>query len=246
MKSKHNMPHVQLPQSDFQYLEKISFFQNYTSAQIIKLLHLFEIKKHNHHQTVFEEGEPAKYFYLIIDGYYKLSKYFHNFESGLLGENKKEIIISISRKNDFVGILLMTNPQSIYPVTMTSLGQSSVLQIPQQTYLTEWILNPDIVAHTQKFIYNRCQKFHFGLNLNHLSLEKKVIQFLSHFLIESSEALFLPITRKEIANLLGANCESVIRIMSSLEKKGIIKTKKGVIEIIYPPQLFELIQNKCF
>ena len=52
----------------------------------------------------------------------------------------------------------------------------------------------------------------------------------------------LPLTRKEIADTLGATVESVIRIMSEWSKLGIIQTTDQYIRVVKPEKIIELLK----
>ena len=77
-------------------------------------------------------------------------------------------------------------------------------------------------------------------------LQSKVATLLLHLLDqqqagENNQMIAIPLTRKEIADSVGASVESVIRVMSEWSKKGFILTNNQKITLVKPEKLIELI-----
>ena len=56
---------------------------------------------------------------------------------------------------------------------------------------------------------------------------------------ECRKNIDLPLTRKDIANMVGTTIETAIRVMSKFQKEGIIESAKGSITILKPARLLE-------
>lgn len=54
----------------------------------------------------------------------------------------------------------------------------------------------------------------------------------------------IPMTRAAIAELTGLARETSIRSLSPLEKRGLIRTRRGVIEVLKPSELQELLDRR--
>jgi hypothetical protein len=54
----------------------------------------------------------------------------------------------------------------------------------------------------------------------------------------------IPMTRAEIAELTGLARETSIRTLSPYEKKGLIRTRRGVIEVLRPAELQQLFDRR--
>jgi CRP-like cAMP-binding protein len=52
----------------------------------------------------------------------------------------------------------------------------------------------------------------------------------------------IPLTRQEIADSVGATVEAVIRSMSEMSQKGIIRTEDKQIEILRPDKIAEIVK----
>src|SRR3989304_3394507 len=59
---------------------------------------------------------------------------------------------------------------------------------------------------------------------------------------ECRKNIDLPLTRKDIANMVGTTIETAIRVMSKFQKEGIIESAKGRITILKPAMLIEKAQ----
>lgn len=219
-----------LPQGIFQGLD---FFRGFSLDEISELTAGAKHIVHKHKDVVFAAGDPADHFGLVVQGCYKLSRV-----------RKQETLLSFATRNDPIGLLLMAQPQAIYPINVQSLGVSQFLRLPRSTYLECWVRIPEIVKRSQSALMHRCLGFHADRGLQHLSLEKRVAGFLlrclERYAEENTAALKFPLSRREVSDAVGAQVESVIRVMSHWEKSGIISTRAQHIEILRPADLAEV------
>lgn len=222
-----------LPQGMLQGLE---FFRGFSLEEIADLTTGAEHLVHKHKDVVFVAGEPAGHFGVVLRGCYKLSRV-----------QKQETLLSFATRNEPVGLLLMPQPHAVYPITAQSLGVSQFLRLPRSTYLDRWLRNPEIVKRSQAAIMSRCFGLHADRGLQHLPLEQRVAGFLlrclDQYAEENTAALSFPLSRREISEAVGAQVESVIRVMSHWEKVGVISTRAQHIEVLRPEVLAE-VQNQ--
>lgn len=75
-------------------------------------------------------------------------------------------------------------------------------------------------------------------------LAAQLINLLEKNPKENDMELPLPLTRKELADSLGATSESIIRIMSEWSKQGIIQTHDHHIRLLKPEKILEILKEK--
>ncbi len=53
--------------------------------------------------------------------------------------------------------------------------------------------------------------------------------------------IVVPLTRQDLAEMAGTTVETAIRIMSKMQKEGIVKTDRQMITVLDPASLSELL-----
>jgi len=193
----------------------------------------------SHREKLFQFGEPASHFGFVLSGAYKLSR------PTIQGD---EIIVHFTTPGDFIAAFIMAQQKPTFPVTATAMGPSRFIKIPRDVFLTTWKDKPDLIFKIQSLLSNRMGQMQNQKAMQKAPLSAKVASLL----IELTERhanhneliLPLPLTRKEIADSLGASVESVIRIMSDWSKKGIIQTSDQTIKILKPEAIIFEMNNE--
>ncbi len=83
------------------------------------------------------------------------------------------------------------------------------------------------------------------LELNSRQLRGRIAYIIIMFSVDiyQSDTFNLPISRKEIGDLIDMRVENVIRILSEFRKDGIIKIEGTQIEIVNLPMLERIMQH---
>lgn len=186
----------------------------------------------SHRDKVFQFNDPADYFGFVLSGAYKLSR------PTPAGD---EIIVHFTTPGDFVAAFIMAQPKPVFPVTVTAMGPSRFVKIPRSVFLSAWKNRPELILKIQSELSSRMGQMHTQKALQKAPLSAKVAALLMELVerhANQNEMIVpLPLTRKEIADSLGASVESVIRIMSDWSKRGLIQTSDQNIKIIKPEQI---------
>ena len=142
-------------------------------------------------------------------------------------------IISISKPFEFT-YLLSVFSDTHYNFNISALEDTTVCFISLDNI-------KKMIAENGSFAMSLLQKLSTATdnviknftNLNQKNLRGRVAYILMFFAddIYKSHIFSLPVSRKEIAELIGMTAENVIRIMSELRKEGIIRIRTKEIEI---------------
>lgn len=193
-----------------------------------------EIATTSHRDTLFKFGEKAGFFGIVLSGAYKLSRPTPGGE---------DVIMNFATTGDIVAAFIMTQVEPIYPVSAIAMGPSRFLKLSRKIYLERWKNYPDIIFRIQNLLSARMAFFQKQKSLTKAPLSAKVAALLIEILQKNDSkdklTLSLPLTRKEIADNLGASVESVIRIMSLWSKNNIIETRDHEIAILKLDKLIE-------
>lgn len=185
-------------------------------------------------ELISEEGQEIKSFLYLKHGLVKLFKKNPLF---------KDQIISIAKPRDFISLLSIFS-QSTYKYSITALEDTVVCSVDLEAL-------KEVIARNGEFgieILNKMSKMYddiietrFDINRKHLRgrIAYILIYFSNH--IYQSDDFDMPISRREIAELIEMTTENVIRILSEFRKDGIIKIDGKRIYLLEP----ERLENIC-
>lgn len=218
-------------------LQTFPIFAGYSKEELLYLCEGGRIIVTEHRDSLFCAGDSAHSFGVVIYGAYKLCR------PSPMGE---DVIMHFSTSGDVVAAFIMGQPNPVYPISAISMGTSRYLKIPQQNYLERWAKKPELILRIQSLLYQRMTILQDQKAFTKAPLNQKVAALLMQLLDQNTreQGIFLPLplTRKEIADSLGASVESVIRVMSDWSKQGYIQTVGQQIEICRPDRLIEILK----
>lgn len=187
-------------------------------------------------QIIVEKGEKLDYLIYLKSG---LVKYHFSLQDG------KNHIISISMPYDGFSLLTIFDNDNKALYNMTAIEDSSLCFIPisfiQHIVLTNGKFSLDFInklSTTSNKIIEGFVKLH----------SKNLRGRVAFFLLQLSEHVYnknifeLPLSRKEIAELIGMTTENVIRTLSEFRKEKILKINGKEIEILEKDRLSKISQ----
>lgn len=223
----------------FQVSEIKSFplFQGFDQEHLSKLCAEGIVLSHQHRDLLFEFGDPALHFGVVLSGAYKLSR---------LTQAGEDSVIHFCSPGDVIAALVMPQPRPLYPVSVRAMGPSRVLILKREVYLQQWLPTPQLVARIQGLLSTRMGRFQNQKIMQRAPLPAKVAALLLQLVAKGQGdemEVPLPLTRKEIADTLGVTVESVIRVMSDWAKRGLISTTDRHIRILQPESLIREVEQ---
>ncbi|MCB9072333.1 MAG: Crp/Fnr family transcriptional regulator [Bdellovibrionaceae bacterium] len=218
-------------------LQSFSLFEGFTDQQIELLCKDVTVKVTRHKESLFQFKEQAEHFYIILSGAYKLTRPTPNGEDSIL---------HFAHTGDVIAAFIMAQPQPIYPITAISMGPSRALKIHRSNYIENWKNNGDLIFKIQNLLSTRMTSMQNQRALSKSPLQAKIASLLIDLIDKQPTTVDkitipIPLTRKEIADSVGASVESIIRIMSEWSKKGLITTEDQNITIIKTDKIIELM-----
>lgn len=174
-------------------------------------------------ELVIRQGQPITEFIYLKEGLVKL------YRETPIGSQ----IISIGKPMDFVSLLSVFSDEN-YSYSVSAL-QDSVVCVLELDEIKKLILqNGPFAFSIIKTMNKATDRILFNyLDINQKRLFGRVASVLLEFAkIAKSDSFELPISRKEIAQLVGMSIENVIRTISDLRKDNIIKVYGKNIEIV--------------
>jgi CRP/FNR family transcriptional regulator len=171
-------------------------------------------------ETIFWEGDPSDWFYVVAEGKVKVSK---------LTSNGREIILAFFGPGDILGEAAVFENKP-YPASAQSVSETRLVGIKKSGLIEFLMKHPDISLEIISTLSSRLREAQS--RLRDLAGER-VEQRLSRMLLRLSERLgdTLPFTRQELSDMAGTTTETTIRILSQWKERGIIQSVRGEVTI---------------
>ncbi|WP_416437492.1 Crp/Fnr family transcriptional regulator [Phnomibacter sp. MR] len=178
-------------------------------------------------QVIFHEGGHPFGVYCVNKGKIKLS---------IIGDEGKEQIVRLARDGDVLGYRSMLVNER-YNATATVLEDSQVCFIPREIFMKTLRSDSSLSFEMMKLLSNQLREAE--VKLTHLA-QKPVRERLAETLLflketygyePDSTQIAVQLTREEIANLVGTATETAIRLLSELNKEGVIELSGKKISI---------------
>ncbi len=179
-------------------------------------------------ETIFSEGDPSEWLYIVEKGKVKITKLSHE---------GKEIILEIISPMDFFGGIAVLRGFP-YPANAVAMEDTEVLKISRKNLLSIMDRFPSLMYCMATNIGDRIKGSHE--TLKSIALEKVEARIASLLIKLSDKAgektpegvmINMKLTKQDIAEMVGTTVETSIRTMSKLTKAGLVSTKAGKIII---------------
>ena len=208
-------------------LGKMAIFSSLSREEALSVENFFIRYSRKKRETIFSEGDPPSWFYMVIEGKVKITK---------LSQEGKEIILEVVGPNDIFGGVAVVRDLP-YPANAIAMEDCSLLKISREDLMAILKRFPAVTMAIFQNLGLRLQNSHESRK--EIALEK-VLARIASLLIKlgksgekTAEGVLLDtkLTKQEIAEMVGTTVETSIRTMSSLKKEGILGEKNGSILI---------------
>jgi CRP-like cAMP-binding protein len=165
--------------------------------------------------SIFEEGNPADFFYVVQDG---LVKVYKSTSSG------KTLTFTVAGRGDTLNATAVSGDN--YYMSAQTLNDVTVLRTGRKLYHSFLAEHSSIAIELVRVLSSRlnreCDRV---VRLLGEDVEQRLI--ISLFTLARKFGTSLSLTREELANCAGTTTETAIRILSRLKKQGIIGRASG-------------------
>jgi CRP/FNR family transcriptional regulator len=183
---------------------------------------LCRLRAYEKSAVIFQEGDPADRIHFIVTGRVKIVK----------AAGARDVIIEILGDGEPVGAVAVFERRP-FPAAAVAIEPTSILSIPEREFFALLETRPEMTRHMLA-----------GLTLRLIQLNKRLADMTGSaehraarlFLTladrvgiprESGTFIPLPISRQEIADLIGTTLETAIRLMSRWQKDELLLTEKS-------------------
>ena len=218
-----------MPESLDETLRKTTIFRRLTPEDRRRLSAVASLRSYEKGDILFSEGDASDELFTVASGHVKVFK---------TTPRGADVILEIFGPGDPVGAVAVYESRA-YPATAVALELASCVVIPRQAFFALLETQPTLVrglltglTHRLVELTNRLAELSGG------RVEARLARFFVKLAGEvgrpGPEGTFipLPLSRQEIADMIGTTIETSIRIMSRWGKDSLIRTDKDGFVIL--------------
>jgi CRP/FNR family cyclic AMP-dependent transcriptional regulator len=184
--------------------------------------------------TLFVEGEPPRGIFILCSGQAKLAAD---------SREGKSITLRVARAGQVLGLssVVAGNP---YPVHAMTLAPSQISFIPRRQFLEFLGSHGEVSLRVAEHLSMELHKA--WEQARQLALSPSAGAKLAHLLLgmaaNATEAkagmkVFLPMTHREIGEIIGVSRETVARLLGQFRAEGLIRTRGRAVVLLRPGEL---------
>lgn len=190
-------------------------------ADRVALEPLCRMRGYEKGETIFMEGDPADRIHFIYAGRVKIVK----------AAGQRDIILEILGPGEPVGAVAAFERRN-FPASAVAIEPSGLLSIPEREFFALIESRPEMTRHMLS-----------GLTMRLMALNKRLADMTGSAEARAARLFLtlaermgqkrdggifipLPLSRQELADLLGTTLETAIRLMSRWQKESVLLTEK--------------------
>jgi CRP/FNR family transcriptional regulator len=206
-------------------LASVPLFSGLPEDQLKKLSAIMEVREVKKGVTIFSDGDEASGFYVVADGVVKIYK--------MSLEGKEKILHIFGPPEPFGEVPVFAGKR--FPANARTTAKSRLLFFPRDAFVKLVSENPSLCLNMLAVLSMRLRQF--TEQIENLSL-KEVPARLAGYLLslsreqENRNVVHLPISKGQLAGLLGTISETLSRIFSRMTRQGLISVAGRHIRLL--------------
>ncbi|MBV1896541.1 MAG: Crp/Fnr family transcriptional regulator [Rhodobacteraceae bacterium] len=219
---------------DESLLTSLPPFRNFSKTQIRTVLDLATPKRFGQELAVFTEGDPAKRFYLLLDGHIRVVR---------TTPNGDQIIVLHIAPGQLFGIAAAMR-RDTYPATAMTADECLTLSWPNALWHKFAEDYPGFATENYKTVGERMGEVNNRVvEMATQHVEQRVACTLLRLInqngkkVENGIAIDFPITRQNLSEMTGTTLHTVSRLLSAWQKEGIVASTRKRVAVTDPHRL---------
>lgn len=225
---------------DRSILDAVPAFAALTGKEIDIVLAQARSLRYPKGTTVFEQGEAADSFFVLLHGHLQVVK---------LTPAGQQVVIRYVVPGEMFGIAVQMGRQS-YPATAQAVVDSLALVWPSSAWPTLVARCPGLAESALHIVGTRLDEAHVRVvELATEEVERRVAHALLRLLkqagrkVDDGIEVAFPITREDVAQMTGTTLHTVSRILSAWEARGLVEGGRQRIVVRDPHGLFAIAET---
>lgn len=206
-------------------LGETPLFNGMDHAHLTQIRRIAQERNYTNGDAIFWEGDPANGFYVILKG--KVKIYKTSFDG------KEQILHIYGPGHPFGEVPVFSG--SRFPANAQALAASRLLFFPRSDFVDLISKNPALALNMLAVLSMRLRQF--TVQVENLSLKEVPARLASYLILlskeqKSTDRVSLPISKGQLASLLGTIPETLSRIFNKMTGQGLITVSGREIELV--------------
>ena len=217
-------------------INRIPAFNGLPENQLEEIKSIAVDRRYEKGEIIFSEGDEGNGFFVVVDGQVKIFK---------LSPEGKEQILHIFGPGDPVGEVAVFAGRS-FPANAEAISASRLLFFPRSAFLDLISADPSLAMKMLAVLSMRLRQF--TVQIENLSLKEVPGRLASYLIVLSAEqknedSVSLPISKGQLASLLGTIPETLSRIFAKMGAQNLIEVQGRRIRLLDRPGLEQISEQ---
>ncbi len=217
-------------------ITSLPIFQGLDEDQFTDLISIAERREYKKGEIIFSEGDEGKGLYVVETGKIKIFK--------LSFEGKEHIFHIYGPGNIFGEVAVFSGKK--FPAFAQAIHSTSLIFFPKEEVALLISENPSLAFNMMASLSMRLREF--TVMVENLALKDVPARMAAYLIVLSKEqdnigAITLPVTKNQIAGLLGTTPETISRVFARMVNEKIINVDNKAITILDYLRLTELAEQ---
>ena len=226
---------------DRSLVAKLPLFAGLAPAELDAVLAEARSARYPKNSAVFEQGEEAHSFFVLLHGHVRASK---TTPAG------QQVVVRYVTPGESFGVAKAIG-LSKYPATATAVDDSVALVWPSSAWPRLVAQHPTLATNTLQTVGSRLQETHTRVvEMSTQQVERRVAHALLRLAKQAGRKVAdgieidFPISRQDIAEMTGTTLHTVSRTLSGWESQGLIESGRQRITLVDPHKLFLIAEER--
>jgi CRP-like cAMP-binding protein len=225
---------------DSSLVAHLPMFAGFSTEELAEILREARSARYPKNSAVFEQGEDAHSFFLLLHGHVR---------AGKTTPTGEQVVVRYVTPGEIFGVAPAIG-LTRYPATATAVADSVVLSWPSAAWPRLVARFPALSANTLQTVGSRLQESHTRVvEMSTQQVEQRIAHALLRLAKQSGRKLDhgieidFPISRQDIAQMTGTTLHTVSRILSGWEQLGLIESGRQRIVLREPHKIVVLAEH---
>ncbi|MBI3332470.1 MAG: Crp/Fnr family transcriptional regulator [Candidatus Omnitrophica bacterium] len=211
------------------FLKQVQMFRHLSAAERQRAAAACRERSFDRGEAIFHEGHPSDSVWLVREGRVHLLHY--------LTGGRVQTTCVMAPGESFC--CLPALDRGSYPATAVAATPAKVIQLPTSVFHELMQGSPAMAQETLCTFCTRLRQVEAKGCLAHDPVDRRIAQALLTLQKKFGETI--PMTRQEIADLVGTTVETAIRTISRFQKEGRVRSTRGKLALLQPDALKQLL-----
>ncbi|QRM57142.1 Crp/Fnr family transcriptional regulator [Sinorhizobium sp. BG8] len=215
-------------------VRSLALFDRMSDEDLDRLLAHATARRVAQGDAVFEQGQQAASFFLLLHGRLKVTQ---------VTEDGQQIIVRVVHPGDLFGFAKALQ-RSDYPGTAKAATESVILGWPTDLWPHFVEQNPRLAVSAMQTIGQRLEEAHTRIReMSTQEVERRVAHVVLRLSQQAGKKegegirIDFPISRQDIAEMTGTTLHTVSRILSAWEGRGLVEGGRQKLTVLNAPGL---------